>query len=82
MTNNLYIPEDIRTIDTFLGQIRAELTDVMAMEVREWRAELRAAVRDWKGGGSEPDWLGFREWLNDICHDDGMPALFPTSKEA
>lgn len=76
------IPKDIHTIDTFLGQIWMELTDVMAMEVGEWRVELRAAVKDWKGGGLEPDWQGFREWMNDICHDDGMPALFPPTEEA
>jgi len=94
------IPQDIRTIYSFLGQMLPELTDLMAIEVREWRAELRAAVQDWMNGGSEPDWQGFRDWMNDvanrlrrfaykrtlrvrgICHDDGMPALFPASEEA
>ena len=75
------VPEDIRTIYTFLGQMLPELTDLMAEEVREWRAELRATVKDWKSGGSEPDWQAFREWMNDICHEDGMPTLFPTEKE-
>jgi hypothetical protein len=76
------IPEDIQTIYSFLGQMLQDLTDLMAEEVREWRAELRAAVKDWKSGGSEPDWQAFREWMNDICHEDGMPALFPTEKES
>lgn len=76
------IPEDIRAIYAFLGQIRVELTDVMAEEVCEWRAELRAAVEDWKGGSPEPDWQAFREWMNNICREDGMPALFPTEEEA
>jgi hypothetical protein len=93
------VPEDIRTIYAFLGQILVELTDLMAEEVREWRAELRAAVKDWQDGSPEPDWQAFREWMNDaasrqsrlaykrtrsvrgICHEDGMPALFPTEKE-
>lgn len=71
------IPEDIQTIYAFLGQMLVELTDLMAQEAREWRAELRAAVKEWKGGGPEPDWQMFRVWMNDICHEDGMPALFP-----
>ncbi len=75
------IPEDIQTIYAFLGQMLPDLTDLMAEEVSEWRTELRTAVKDWKNGGSEPDWQAFREWMNDICHEDGMPALFPTEKE-
>jgi hypothetical protein len=75
------IPEDIHTIYTFLGQILVELTDLMAEEVREWHAELKAAVKNWKGGNPEPDWQGFREWMNDICHEDGMPALFPARED-
>ena len=75
------IPEDIRTAYGFLGQILVELTDLMAEEVREWRAELRAAVNDWKGNGPEPDWQAFREWMNDICREDGKPALFPAREE-
>jgi hypothetical protein len=77
----LQIPEDIQTIYAFLGQMLLELSDVMAEEVREWRAELRSAIKEWKNGGLEPDWQGFREWMNDICHEDGMPALFPTTEE-
>lgn len=76
------IPQDIRTIYSFLGQMLPELTDLMAIEVREWRAELRVAAQDWVNGGSEPDWQGFRDWMNDICHEDGMPALFPAREEA
>ena len=76
------IPEDIQTIYAFLGQMLLDLTDLMAEEVREWCAELRTAVQGWKNGGSEPDWQAFREWMNDICHEDGMPALFPTEKES
>jgi hypothetical protein len=75
------VPEDIRTIYTFLGQMLLDLTDLMGMEVREWRAELRTAVKDWKNGGSEPDWQAYREWMNEICREDGMPALFPERKE-
>lgn len=75
------IPEDIQVIYSFLGQMLPDLTDLMAEEVREWRAELRTAVKDWKCGGPEPDWRAFRDWMNDICHEDGMPALFPTEEE-
>jgi hypothetical protein len=77
----IQIPGDIRTIYSFLGLMLPELTDLMAMQVREWRADLRAAVKDWKSGGQEPDWQAFREWMNDICYEDGMPALFPTLEE-
>jgi hypothetical protein len=77
----LQIPADIQTIDAFLGQMLLDLTDVMADEVREWRSELRSAVKEWKIGGPQPDWQGFREWMNDICYEDGMPALFPTIEE-
>ena len=76
------IPQDIRTIYAFLSQMLPELTDLMATEVSEWRIELLAAIQDWVDGGAEPDWQGFRDWMNDICHDDGMPALFPAVKEA
>ena len=76
------IPEDVQTIYAFLGQMLVELTDLMAEEVREWRAELRTAVQEWKNGGPEPDWHAFRDWMNDICHEDGMPALFPERKES
>lgn len=62
------IPQDIRTIYSFLGQMLPELTDLMAIEVREWRAELRAAVQDWLNGSSEPDRQGFREWMNDVAN--------------
>jgi hypothetical protein len=77
----IQIPGDIRTTYSFLGLMLPELTDLMAMQVREWRADLRAAVKDWKSGGQEPDWQAFREWMNDICYEDGMPALFPTLEE-
>jgi hypothetical protein len=86
--SDLRIPGDIQTIYAFLGQILVELSDVaehrtqpMAMAVREWRGELRDAVRDWREGSPEPDWQAFREWMNDICRDDGMPALFSESEE-
>jgi hypothetical protein len=65
---------------SFLSLMLPELTDLMAMEVREWRSELRAAVNCWKGGSQEPDWQAFRLWLNEICYEDGMPALFPTEE--
>ena len=77
----IQLPRDIRTIYSFIGLMLPELTDLMAMQVREWRTDLRAAVKDWKSGGQEPDWQAFREWMNDICYEDGMPALFPPLEE-
>jgi len=75
------IPEDIRTVYSFLGQILVELTDLMAEEVREWREELRDAIQGWKDGGPEPDWQSFRDWMNEICREDGMPTLFAAKEE-
>lgn len=71
------IPEDIRTVYSILVLILPELTDSMAVGVREWRAELRAAIRAWRKGEPEPDWQSFRDWMNCICREDGMPLLFP-----
>ena len=76
-TTTVTIPGDIVDVYHELGWMLPELTDVMAEEVKEWRSELRQAVKDWKAGGAEPDWGAFRDWMNDICRDDGMPILFP-----
>jgi len=76
-TTTVTIPGDIVDVYHELGWMLSDLTDVMAEEVKEWRSELRQAVKDWKAGGAEPDWGSFQDWMNDICRDDGMPILFP-----
>jgi len=76
-TVTITIPADISEVYIELGWMLSDLTDVMAEEVKEWRSELRQAVKDWKAGGAEPDWGSFQDWMNDICRDDGMPILFP-----
>ena len=75
-----YVPADILQVQNFLDDMHASLSDVMAMEVEEWSDELLNVVADWKDEGSEPDWQSFRNWLNRICADDGMPTLFPKSQ--
>lgn len=70
------IPADIAEIYSTLGWLLSDLSDLMSIEVKEWRGELRQAVKEWKGGGVEPDWQGFRDQMNEICRDDGMPILF------
>ena len=70
------LPADITDVYSMLGWMLSDLSDLMAEEVKEWRSELRQAVRDWKAGGAEPDWQSFRDWMNEICTDDGMPRLF------
>lgn len=76
------IPADVAAVYSALGALLLDLTDAMAEDVKEWRSDLRQAIRDWKAGGDEPDWPSFRDSMNDICHDDGMPALFTPETEA
>ena len=70
-------PDDITEAHAMLSVLFHDLTDLMQEAVSEWRSELRDAVKEWRDGGNEPDFNSFREWLNDICRDDGMPILFP-----
>ena len=79
-TTEYTLPTDIADIYSMLGWMLSDLTDLMVEEVREWRGELHQALRDWKAGGTEPDWQNFRDWMNDICDDDGMPKLFAAEK--
>jgi hypothetical protein len=75
-TNAYQVPEDIIEVDRTLGSLLPDLTDTMMQETRDWRTELRAAIREWKGGAQEPDWQSYRDRMNDICMEDGMPRLF------
>jgi len=75
-TTEYVLPADIADVYGMLGWMLSDLSDLMAEEVKEWRDELRQVVRDWKAGGAEPGWQGFRDWMNEICADDGMPPLF------
>jgi hypothetical protein len=73
------LPQDIRDVVTLLSDNAASLTDVMAEQVREVFDNLGDELRAWCDGGPEPDWPGYRGWINEICRDDGMPALFDLS---
>jgi 4-aminobutyrate aminotransferase-like enzyme len=70
-------PEDISQAYGMLRWMIGDLTDTMPAEVREWMAELRAEFAAWvKGDGGQPDWQAYRESMNEICREDGMPSLF------
>lgn len=66
-----FIPKDVRAVAGMLRSLMLDLSDTMQEEAREWLAEVNEQARD---GGQE--WDGLREWMNDICAEDGMPALF------
>ena len=70
------VPEDIREVYSMLRSIRYDLTDTMLVEFNEWIAELKYDITDAKQTGCPPDWDNYRSWMNDICANDGMPALF------
>ena len=70
------IPQDFRDVVALLREAKDDLTDKMAEDVKEWRAELAEAICAWVLNGPEPNWQHFRESLNEICDDDGSPRLF------
>ena len=70
------IPLDIVDVDQQMGNLISELPDTMIEPVRDWRSELRGDYRIWKAGGEEPNWQSYREEMNIICREDGMPDLF------
>ena len=70
------IPEDIREVYSMLRSIKYDLTDTMLAELNEWIAELNYDITYAKQTGVQPDWDNYRSWMNDICANDGMPALF------
>jgi hypothetical protein len=70
------IPNDISEAYSMLKTLLYDLPDIMIDEVKEWMGALREDYRIWKGGGKEPDWQNFREWMNEICAEDAMPKLF------
>lgn len=76
MTQQFPVPSDIVDVSSMLRVLISDLSDIMACDVREWFDELREDIQGWKAGGKEPDWVSYRSWMNEICFDDGMPALF------
>ena len=70
------VPEDIQEVYSMLRLLRYDLTDTMLEEFNEWEAELIHDVQDARQTGVQPDWDNYRSWMNDICANDGMPALF------
>jgi hypothetical protein len=70
-------PQDISEVYGMLRHTFWDLTDTMQAEVKEWMDELRAEFAAWvKHKGEEPNWEGYRQGMNEICRDDGMPSLF------
>ena len=63
-----YIPADVRAVVSMLRSLMLDLSDSMQGEAREWLAEVNEQAQD---RGQE--WDGLREWMNDICREDGMP---------
>jgi len=76
MSNEYKIPGDILEVYHMLKSIMFDLTDTMMMDFQEWKDELIGEVKSWKSGDDEPNWNSYRNWMNDICIDDGMPILF------
>ncbi len=71
-------PEDIESVYYLTRDLRHDMTDTAAEDFKDWRADIREAIK----GSTPPDWRAFRESANEICHDDGMPALFPEAQPA
>lgn len=71
-------PADIAETYYLTRDFARDMTDTAAEEFKEWRAEIRDALKS----TTPPDWQNFREWANEICADDGMPALFPEAQPA
>jgi hypothetical protein len=70
-------PADISEAYGMLRWMMSDLTDTMQEEAREWMAELRVEFAAWvRGDCREPDWQAYRESMNEICREDGMPSLF------
>ena len=80
-TTKKMAPSDIREIYSFVKSFRSEFTDTMMMDVNEWIRSLRDDFQDWgMHDGEQPNWQSYRDWMNEICSDDGMPPLFPPTE--
>ena len=71
-------PADIAEAYYLTRDLRHDMTETAAEEFRDWRADIREALKS----TTAPDWPAFRESANEICADDGMPALFPECQPA
>ena len=69
-------PIDIREVQSMLRTFLNDLTDTMMIDTQDWIAELRSDFKTWRNGGPEPNWQSYRDWMNEICANDGMPSLF------
>lgn len=59
-----------------------DMSDWMQCELHEPMAMIKEETALWKAGGKEPDWADYAEWFNQICIEDGMPALFVSDEVA
>lgn len=77
MTLEKTVPDDINEIFGFLVSMREECSDLFACQFKELFDECKEDIRSWKKeDGSEPDWDYYRQCINELCADDGMPILF------
>lgn len=79
-TTEYRMPGDIQNAQFAFSSLMEDLSDLMGIEAEEWLSDLEEAMNTWQNGGPEPDWEGFRESADDMCHDDGMPSLFSPPK--
>jgi hypothetical protein len=77
MDSEKVVPADILEIFNFLMSMRSECSDLFGCLFKEYFDDLKEEIREWKKeDGSEPDWDYYRQCVNDLCRDDGMPVLF------
>ena len=70
------IPKDIRQVYNLLKSMIQELPDDFGYSAKELMQDLLAQVKVWYGGGTEPDWDGFRFEIDELCYESGEPFLF------
>ena len=68
-------PADVNTAITTMYEMRHDLPDVMLEPLQDLYTEYRICMRSWQAGGDEPGWNYFREAMNEMCRDEGMPLI-------
>lgn len=76
------IPEDVREALNLLYSMRHELPDTMLEPIRDIVENYRDDIHEWDKTGKKPDWDYYRNAINEICDDDGMPHLCEVPKSS